>query len=450
MSPSWNNRLRIAISPERFSLLKLGRGLTPKVLAQHDETIDASANPFSWQAVLEGLDSILSQPEWQNAEVGIILSNRLVRYAAITFDVQLKGYPAQEAFARYSLTQTYGPVAAQWELRIQRGKAGKPWLVCATDKALLDRLMQICAAHKLKLRSLTPCLVPVFNRYFKSIKADSAWLAIHEPGYSLFALLHDRDIVTLNGVCHDSIRELPMLLDRENLVSYLAEPCKSVYLHAAFGGVISGTPKSGYGINVLDTLEPDRVPTYIESLRDMVMSRFERERLQLDFQQAVDAPRRLAGWLLFLTGLALLAEMGFSYDQLQQDRAVMHREVRTSKLRMDMPNEMPVIQKFSEEDFEKVRQIIGRLSTPWEEFFVGLESVSNENTAILVIEPDVQTGILRIEGEAKDYASVLTLVAQLRVTKPFSEVFLLRHEIKRDDPQHPVGFTLSLRWVKPQ
>jgi Tfp pilus assembly protein PilN len=68
--------------------------------------------------------------------------------------------------------------------------------------------------------------------------------------------------------------------------------------------------------------------------------------------------------------------------------------------------------------------------------------------AILSIQPDMQTGLLRIEGEAKDYAAALTLVANLRETKTFSDVFLLHHEIKHNDLQHTVGFTLSMRWIK--
>ena len=293
-----------------------------------------------------------------------------------------------------------------------------------------------------------PYLVPVFNRHFRAIKAEPAWLVIHEPGYSLISLLLDKEPSALNGVCHDSIRELPLLLDRENLASALAEPCKSVYLHALSGNGIPAMPKLGYEFSVLDTAVPSGFSLPAEGLYAMALSGPARGRLQLDFQRAVDVPRRMAGWLLLLAGLALLAEMGISYDKLQRDREVIHGEIRTSKLRMDMPHESAVVRKFSDEDFEKARQIIGRLSTPWDEFFSGLESVSNENAAILSIEPDMQTGLLRIEGEAKDYASVLTLVAQLRTTKPFSKVFLLRHETKRDDPQHPVGFTLSLRWVK--
>lgn len=450
MSPSWRSQLYIAISPERISLLRLGRGLRPKVLAKHDEAVGISGKQPAWQAALERLDAILSQPEWQDATVNVVLSNRLVNCAAIPFDAQLKDKSAQEAFARYSLAQTFGPAAAQWDLRIRRGKAGTPWLVCAVDKALLQQIRQICTTHKLKLGSITPYLVSVFNRHHKAIKPESAWLVVNEPGYSLFALLRDKEFVTLNGVCHDSIRELPLLLDRENLASPLAESCKSVYLSTPSGNGISAMPKMGYEVSVLSTAMPDGFPPASEGLYAMAASIALRGQPGgMDFQQAVKVSRRWAGWMLLVAGLALLAEMGFSYDKLQRERETINREVRTSKLRMDSPREAPAVRKFSDEDFEKGRQIINRLSTPWESFFAGVESVSSENAAILSIDPDVQTGMLRIEGEAKDYASLLTLVAQLRTTKPFSKVFLVRHETKRDDPQHPVSFTLSLRWVQP-
>jgi len=172
-------------------------------------------------------------------------------------------------------------------------------------------------------------------------------------------------------------------------------------------------------------------------------------RLELNYQKPADPPRKTAGWILLLAGAALLIEMGVSYDRQQSDRESMDREIRTSKIRLDTPSEPHINRKFTEKDFGEGRQIINRLSTPWDAFFAGMESVSNENVAILSIEPDMQTGLLQIEGEAKNYAAVLTLVVQLRTTKPFSEVFLLSHETKRDDPQHPVSFTLSLHWVKP-
>lgn len=172
-------------------------------------------------------------------------------------------------------------------------------------------------------------------------------------------------------------------------------------------------------------------------------------RLEMDFQKPANPPRRTAGWVLLLAGLALLIEMGVSYDRLQRDRDAMSTEIRTSNLRMDTPSELHIHRKYADKDFEEGRQIINRLSIPWDSFFTGLESASDKNVAILAIEPDAHTGLLRIEGEAKNYAAVLNLIVRLRTTKPFSQVYLLNHEIKRDDPQHPISFSLSLHWVKP-
>ena len=172
------------------------------------------------------------------------------------------------------------------------------------------------------------------------------------------------------------------------------------------------------------------------------------QKLNLDFQQSPDQPSRLAGWLLFLVGLAMFMEIGVSYDRLLNDRRVLDKEIKGSKLEFNMTRRESAHPQYAEKDFEEARQVIGRLTTPWEAFFAGLESIKGKKVAVLSIEPDMQTGILRIEGEAKDYPAVLTFISQLRMTKPFSAVFMTHHEIKRDDPQHPVSFTLSMRWVK--
>lgn len=172
-------------------------------------------------------------------------------------------------------------------------------------------------------------------------------------------------------------------------------------------------------------------------------------RLELNFQKPANPPRKTAGWVLLLAGVALLIEMGVSYDRLQNDREAMNREIRTSRISIDTPRNESANLQFTDKDFAEARQIINRISIPWDMFFAGIESISNADVAVLSIEPDIQTGLLLIKGEAKDYAAALTLVAQLRMAKPFSKVFLLHHEINHDDSQHPVGFTVSMHWVNP-
>lgn len=253
-------------------MMKLGRGLKIKLQARHDEAIASVVKQPSWQSALDRLTQLFDEPEWQNAEVNIVLSNRLVRYATMLINPQLKNYSEQEAFARYSLTQTFGAVVEQWALRIQHGKTGTPSLVSAVDDALLDGLRQACSAHKLKLHSITPYLMPVFNRHHKAINRDPAWLVINEPGYSLFALLSGGGFVAVNGVSHDDLGELPILLDRENLAGAFAEPCKSVYVYTSTEGKLPATPVMGYEFSKLYMVAPEGFPSSAEGAYAMIMS----------------------------------------------------------------------------------------------------------------------------------------------------------------------------------
>ncbi len=272
MSPSWHNRLYVSISPERISMIKLGRGFKPVLLAKHDEEVAQVDKQPPWQAALERLTQLMGQSEWQKAEVNVILSNRLAQFSAMTFGLQLKNYPAQEAFARHALTQAYGAVVEQWELRIQSGKAGAPGLVVALNQALLDGLQKMCAAQHSKLNLVTPYLTPVFNRFQKAFKSDPAWLVIHEPGYSLFALLSGGEFIAINGVSHDNLDELPVLLDRENLVSTLTEPCKTIYLHAPFSKTFSTILGKGYESHLLDMAVPTGFSSATDGLYALIMS----------------------------------------------------------------------------------------------------------------------------------------------------------------------------------
>jgi hypothetical protein len=61
-----------------------------------------------------------------------------------------------------------------------------------------------------------------------------------------------------------------MLLDRENLISTLPEPCKTVYLHAQSG---DGLPSaaSGYAFNRLEAAMPEGFPASGEGLHALAL-----------------------------------------------------------------------------------------------------------------------------------------------------------------------------------
>lgn len=272
MLPLWRNRVYIALTPERISLVKMGRGLKPKLQVQIDDAIQPLPSQPLWQAAVDKLAQVLAQPEWHNADADIVLSNRLARFAVIPPNAQLRKYSAQEAFARHVLSQTYGGIVSQWVLRIQHGKASEPWLVSAIDQSLLDSLKLICTGNKLKLDQVAPWLVPVFNRFGKQITADPAWLVINEPGTSLCTLIKGGEISCMSNLGHGSIDELPVLLDRENLVSGLSEPCKKVYFHAPAAINLSATNKSGYEFNRLEMQSPPGITANADDCYAMALS----------------------------------------------------------------------------------------------------------------------------------------------------------------------------------
>jgi hypothetical protein len=253
-------------------MLKLGRGLNPKISAKYDEEIENVGKRPSWQPVLDRLAQLLSQNEWQKNEVNVILSNQLARYETLKFGPQLNNYGAQEGFARHVLRSTYGATVDQWVLRIQHGKQGTSRLVSAIDQDLLGSLQQACANHQLKLNLVTPYLTSIFNRFQKKIKQDTAWLVLNEPGYSLLVLLYEGQIIAINGVNHDKIDEIPILLDRENLLSTLTEPCRTVFIHSTAFTDLSAFPKRHYTFSKIDLSVPKGFPPQSEGLYAMFMS----------------------------------------------------------------------------------------------------------------------------------------------------------------------------------
>ena len=188
---------------------------------------------------------------------------------------------------------------------------------------------------------------------------------------------------------------------------------------------------------------------YVRIAQHIAQWRTATQPIDLDYEKPIEHPRKLASWILLVAGIALLGEMGLSYKQLKHEQKIIVQK-RQPLAPQIAQRQNKATYNFSAKDFETAQQIIKRLATPWNELFLGLESANFKEIAILSVEPDMQNGLIHISGEAKDYASVLTLIARLRSTQPFSEVFLLHREIKLSDPERPVVFILSMKWNRPE
>ena len=166
------------------------------------------------------------------------------------------------------------------------------------------------------------------------------------------------------------------------------------------------------------------------------------QELQIDFRRR----RRSSPWagrVLLALALAFAADVGVSYQQLRH-------AIGENGARLAQAQGKPVAsaQKVAPEELTLARETVSRIAMPWSNLFGALEDAASADVALLAIEPDPKTGTVLITGDSKDYLAALTYVLNLSRTETLSKVQLVRHEMKQNDPQKPVGFAVSASWVE--
>jgi hypothetical protein len=167
-------------------------------------------------------------------------------------------------------------------------------------------------------------------------------------------------------------------------------------------------------------------------------------RMSLDY---VRRPLAWPGWALLLAALAVAAQTGQAYLDGRRQLAELQSapgELKRSA-RMKPAQKAPLPGPLAE-NLIYANRVVQNLSLPWDMLFKTVEGTGNVPVALLSVQPDAQKRLVKISGEAKDYAAILTYLARLDEGGKLSNVHLLSHQIKPDDPQHPLLFTVSANW----
>jgi len=98
-------------------------------------------------------------------------------------------------------------------------------------------------------------------------------------------------------------------------------------------------------------------------------------------------------------------------------------------------------------EIKRANELIDQLALPWDQLFAAVEEAAGSDVALLAIQPDKRKGEVAIGGEAKDVAAMLDYMRRLNEAKQLREVVLLSHQIQQQDPQKPVRFNLSAKWI---
>lgn len=171
-------------------------------------------------------------------------------------------------------------------------------------------------------------------------------------------------------------------------------------------------------------------------------------KLELDFQRKA-SPFGAGGVVLLLLALLLGGKLFADYQEIaaqveqgearlaRLERLTGHKVARAGKPESDIYGT----------EIKRANEVIAQLTLPWDQLFAAVEEAAGKDVALLSIQPDRRKGVVAIGGEAKDIAAMLDYMRSLGEQQPLQQVALQSHQIQQQDPQRPVRFNLSAKWV---
>jgi uncharacterized protein YfaT (DUF1175 family) len=152
-----------------------------------------------------------------------------------------------------------------------------------------------------------------------------------------------------------------------------------------------------------------------------------------------------AGMALLALTLALLARIGSDYVSLTRQAAKLEaKAVQIAQTHPKLRNEKLSVAEVRDraQEVKRANEVLRRLTLPWERLFQAVESSSGKEVALLTVNPDMEKGVVKISGEAKNLASALEYIQKLEKQEMFGTVYLQSHQIQWQDSEKPVRFSI--------
>lgn len=170
-----------------------------------------------------------------------------------------------------------------------------------------------------------------------------------------------------------------------------------------------------------------------------------RAALELDFIRPRRRGRAL-GVAVLSVALVLAGGLVFKYREAQQrlhELDAVEALVSAARPAPALPRER------LEGEIKAAQATVRQLALPWGQLIDSLERAAIKEVALLHIQPDAQSRVLRLTAEARREERMLEYLRRLGATGSFAEVHLVSHQIREDDPLRPIQFSLQASFREP-
>ncbi len=171
-------------------------------------------------------------------------------------------------------------------------------------------------------------------------------------------------------------------------------------------------------------------------------------KLRLDYQKITPFP--WIGVCLSAAVLAVLVLLAMYFVNLRNQVDELDVYIQRSAVKKSTHlSGSPTSEKGRTEQTLEVKnanEVLHHLSVPWDVLFKAVESSGGSKITLLSLEPDFEKKQVKISGEANNYETVMGYLTQLGQQDVFESVYLQNHDVRQDDPDRPVRFTLLASW----
>lgn len=145
--------------------------------------------------------------------------------------------------------------------------------------------------------------------------------------------------------------------------------------------------------------------------------------------------------MVLALSLAVAAGLGERYRDARVE--VARLEAQTGLIVPERPAK-PIPRERIEEEARAAEAVVRQLTLPWAALIATIEqAASTKEVAILQLQPDAENRLLRLTAETRQREAMFDFVRRLGEQPLLADVHLVSHQVQREDPQHPVQFSLQ-------
>ena len=231
----WPDKYCAVLCPDRLEMIRRGRGLRGEVDFKITEAIVPDETGSSWRAAADAFQQLLSSAEIGTGHLAVVLSNHFVRYLLVPWNAKIASEEEFRNYAAAMFADVYGEASTNWDVSASAERSGAPRLAAAVDRSLLEAIRMTAAKSRLRLTSVQPYLMAVYNRVAQPRHTKDFVFMLVETGRACILVAQGGKWRYVSAMAApEQPAALSFLLEREiQLADLQGESVPPVWVHAA-------------------------------------------------------------------------------------------------------------------------------------------------------------------------------------------------------------------------